>query len=176
MTLLKIFFAFFIAGILGYGGGPAFIPLIENEVVERFGWMTVEQFSEVLAFGNALPGSIATKMAGYIGYDVGGIPGLLVAVFAMVAPSLILMIVLLNTIKKHKDSPKVKRMTTYIRPVVAVLLGTMAYKFFLSSYHGVGLFQTLFIGGISFLLMEKVRIHPAFVIGGALVYGSIFLR
>jgi len=56
MIYIKIFWAFFIPGILGYGGGPASIPLIENEVVDRYDWMTVNEFSEVLAMGNALPG------------------------------------------------------------------------------------------------------------------------
>ena len=73
MIYLQIFFAFFIPGILGYGGGPASIPLIEHEVVDQYEWMTTSEFSEVLALGNALPGPIAPKMAGYIGYDIGGI-------------------------------------------------------------------------------------------------------
>ena len=63
MIYVEIFLAFFIPGIVGYGGGPASIPLIEYEVVERYGWLTVDEFAEVLALGNALPGPIATKMA-----------------------------------------------------------------------------------------------------------------
>ena len=63
----EIFVAFFIPGIVGYGGGPASIPLVENEVVGRYSWMTVNEFSEMLAIANSLPGPIATKMAGYIG-------------------------------------------------------------------------------------------------------------
>lgn len=94
MTYWHIFLAFFIPGIVGYGGGPASIPLVQNEVVNRYGWLTVSEFSEVLALGNALPGPIATKMAGYIGYQQGGILGSIVGIFATVAPSLILMIVL----------------------------------------------------------------------------------
>ncbi len=78
MILWKIFIAFFIPGILGYGGGPASIPLVENEVVSRFHWMSVSEFSKVLALGNSLPGPIATKMAGYIGFEVGGVAGSLV--------------------------------------------------------------------------------------------------
>lgn len=60
MIYWEIFLAFFIPGILGYGGGPASIPLVENEVVHRYGWLSVSEFSEVLALGNALPGPIAT--------------------------------------------------------------------------------------------------------------------
>ncbi|RKJ34138.1 chromate transporter, partial [Butyricicoccus sp. 1XD8-22] len=75
MIYIQIFLAFFYPGILGYGGGPATIPLIEHEVVENYGWMTTSEFSEVLALGNSLPGPIATKMAGFIGYEVGGVLG-----------------------------------------------------------------------------------------------------
>ncbi|MFE8701649.1 chromate transporter [Cytobacillus sp. FJAT-54145] len=175
MIYFDIFLAFFIPGILGYGGGPASIPLIENEVVDRYGWLTVNEFSEVLALGNTLPGPIATKMAGYIGYLEGGVLGAAVGVFATVAPSLILMITLLGLLMKYKESPRVKRMTTYIRPVIAVLLGVMTYDFLFSSYEGVGIWQTLFIGGVSFVLLEKLKVHPAYVIAGSLVYGAFIL-
>lgn len=175
MIYWQIFLAFFIPGILGYGGGPSSIPLVENEVVDRYHWLTVQEFSEVLAFGNALPGPIATKMAGYIGYQQGGIIGALVATFATVAPSLLLMIGLLSILYKFKDSPRVKRMTNYIRPTIAVLLGIMAYDFFFETYQGSGIFQMIFLIGISFLLLEKWKVHPAIVVLGALIYGGLFL-
>ncbi|MBG9542320.1 chromate transporter [Cytobacillus firmus] len=175
MIYVQIFLAFFIPGILGYGGGPASIPLVENEVVDHYGWLTTNEFSEMLAMGNALPGPIATKMAGYIGYEQGGILGAIVGVFATVAPSLILMIALLGLLMKYKESPRVKRMTTYIRPVIAVLLGIMTYDFFFSAYEGAGIWQTLFIGVVSFFLMERLKVHPAYVIAGALVYGGLVL-
>jgi chromate transporter len=175
MIYWKLFLAFFIPGILGYGGGPASIPLVENEVVDRYEWLSVNEFSEVLALGNALPGPIATKMAGYIGYEVGGVFGAIVAVFATVAPSLILMVTLLGLLMKYKESPKVKRLTVLVRPVIAVLLGVMTYDFFFSSYEGLGIWQTLGISLISFVLMERLKVHPAYVIAGALVYGGVFL-
>ncbi|SHG79594.1 chromate transporter [Ornithinibacillus halophilus] len=175
MKYWEIFLAFFIPGILGYGGGPASIPLVENEVVKRYEWMDVQEFSEVLALANSLPGPIATKMAGFIGYNEGGILGAFIGVFAIVAPSLILMVFLLGILYKYKDSPKVKRLTMYVRPVIAILLGLMAYRFFFESYTGIGLFQTIFITLGSYLLIERVKIHPAFVIIGAFVYGGFFL-
>lgn len=175
MLYWEIFLAFFIPGILGYGGGPASIPLVENEVVDRYGWMNVNEFSEVLALGNALPGPIATKMAGYIGYQQGGVLGSLVGIFATVAPSLILMIVLLGFLYKYKDSPKVKRMTTFIRPTIAVLLGMMAFSFFFTSYQDTGIWQSFFLVAISLLLLEKLKVHPALVIVGAMGYGAVFL-
>lgn len=175
MIYIKLFWAFFVPGILGYGGGPSSIPLVEAEVVDRYHWLTVNEFSEVLAIGNSLPGPIATKMAGYIGYDVAGVPGAIVAVFSTVAPSLLLMITLLSLLMKFKNSPRVKRMTIVVRPVIAVLLGIMTYDLFFSAYESIGWLQTMGIGVISFFLMEKMKVHPAYVIAGALLYGGFFL-
>ncbi|WP_026692240.1 chromate transporter [Peribacillus kribbensis] len=175
MLQWKIFLAFFIPGILGYGGGPSTIPLIENEVVDRYGWLTVKEFSEMLALGNSLPGPIATKMAGYIGYEEGGVLGAVTAVFASVAPSLILLIALVGLLYKFKDSPRVKKMTSMVRPAIAVMLGVMACQFFFGSYKDIGSIQTLILMAASFFLMEKVKVHPAFVIVGALGYGALFL-
>lgn len=175
MIFWDIFLAFFIPGIIGYGGGPASIPLIEYEVVHRYGWLTVEEFGEVLALGNAMPGPIATKMAGYIGFEMGGIVGAFVGVFATVAPSLILMIALLSLLMKFKDSPKVKAMTSLVRPTIAVLLGLMTYRFFDSSYTQLGVLQTGALIVVAYVLLEKLKVHPAYVIGGALLYGGFFL-
>ncbi|MFC4557550.1 chromate transporter [Virgibacillus kekensis] len=175
MKYWHIFMAFFIPGILGYGGGPASIPLVENEVVRRYGWMSVQEFSEMLAIANSLPGPVATKLAGYIGYAEGGPIGAVIGVFASVAPSLLLMILLLGILYKYKNSPKVHRLTMYVRPVIAILLGVMAWRFFQTSYEGIGLWQVLLITVSSFLLIERMRIHPAFVIGITLIYGAVFL-
>ncbi|MCM3728273.1 chromate transporter [Neobacillus cucumis] len=175
MIYIQIFIAFFIPSIVGYGGGPASIPLIEHEVVSRYGWVTTGEFSEILALGNALPGPIATKMAGYIGFEVGGVLGAVIAEFATIAPSLILMIVLLQLIFKYKDSPRVKRLSKIVVPTVAILMAGLTYDFIKTSYTSNGLVQTIIIAVVSLLLLEKWKVHPAFVIVGGLAYGALFL-
>lgn len=175
MIYLQIFLAFFIPGILGYGGGPASIPLVEHEVVNRYGWMTTGEFSEVLALANSLPGPIATKMAGYIGFEVGGILGSIVALLATVGPSLFLMIVLLRILYRYKDSPRVKRLSKIVLPAVAVLMGTLTFDFFHTSYKSNGLMETIFITILCLFLLEKWKVHPAFVIVGGLCFGALFL-
>lgn len=173
MIYWHLFLAFFIPGILGYGGGPASIPLVEKEVVDRYEWMTTQEFGEVLALGNALPGPIATKMAGYIGYAEGGVLGAVVALIASVAPSLILMVILMVTLLKYKDSPKVKNITKLVRPVIAVLLGAMTLQFFMTSMDSSGTIQTIVLVVVSYWLLEIRKIHPALVILLALVYGAV---
>lgn len=165
----------FIANILGYGGGPATIPLLEYEVVHRYEWFTVSEFSEMVALGNALPGPIATKLAGYIGYDKAGILGAIVGVFASVTPSMIMMIALLSILLKFKDSPKVKRLTQFVRPTIAVLLGVMTFNFFVNSYESTGFVHTAILGGASYIALEKFKLSPVYVVIGALLYGALLL-
>lgn len=173
MIYWQIFLAFFIPGILGYGGGPASIPLVEKEVVDRYGWMSTQEFGEVLALGNALPGPIATKMAGYIGYMEGGILGSLVGLFGTIAPSLILMLGLMAILFKYKDSAEVKNISKVVKPVIAVLIGFMTLQFVLESQSSLGTIQTVAIMAISYLLLERLKVHPAVVIALALVYGAL---
>ncbi|MFC0302517.1 chromate transporter [Virgibacillus soli] len=175
MIYWKIFLANFVANILGYGGGPATIPLLEHEVVDRYGWFTTQEYSEMVALGNGLPGPIATKLAAYIGYDQGGMLGATIGVFASVAPSLIMMIALLGLLMKYKTSPKVKRLTQIVRPTIAVLLGVMTYDFFFHSYEGVGILHTAMIGILGYFFLEVKKVSPVWVVLGALTYGAIFL-
>ncbi|HEX6593088.1 MAG TPA: chromate transporter [Bacillota bacterium] len=175
MMYWQIFLANFTANLLGYGGGPATIPLLEYEVVHRYEWFTTTEFSEMVALGNGLPGPIATKLAAYVGYAQGGILGAFIGVFASVAPSLVMMIALLGLLMKYKHSPQVKKLTQIIRPTIAVLLGVMTYNFFRDSYVEIGWIHTLIIVVPSYILLEKRRINPVYVVLGALVYGALFL-
>ncbi|MCL2558926.1 MAG: chromate transporter [Turicibacter sp.] len=170
---LELFWAFFTTNILGYGGGPATIPLVQHEVVEVYGWMTEYQFIEMLAAGNALPGPIATKMAGSVGFIVGNWLGVAVALVAAVVPSLILKILLMNFLLKHKDSPRVKRLSTYVKPTIAVLLGMIMIQNVTISFSNLGLIHTVILLAGSFYFLEKRKTHPSLVIGMALVYGGI---
>lgn len=175
MIYLQIFLAFFIPGILGYGGGPASIPLVEQEVVQNYEWMDSQEFAEVLALGNALPGPIATKMAGFIGFEVGGVLGSVVAVTATVMPSLMLMVFLAGLLYRLKGTKKFETLTTLIRPVIAILLGIIAYDFFSNAFTDSGSLHTLILIVASFLMLTKFNVHPALVIIFGLVYGAFLL-
>lgn len=175
MIYWHLFLSFFINNILGYGGGPATIPLIQHDVVAKYGWMTNHEFSNALAFGNSLPGPIATKMAGYIGYEQAGIIGAVIALFATIAPSLIIMILLLNILNRYRDSTRVKRLSTFVLPAITVLMAQLTFDFFETSRQSIGILVTIILAAISFLALEKFKIHPVFVIIVGLVIGGFFL-
>jgi chromate transporter len=175
MIYWDIFWAFFIANLLGYGGGPSTIPLIQNEVVNQYGWMKLSEFGDVLAIANALPGPIATKLAGFIGYELGGVLGAFIALAATILPSAIAVILLFKFVNLFKDSPKVKLMTKSVQPIIAVLLAVMAYQFFLTAFENSGGLHLLLLGAASYITLNKLKIHPSIVIACALFYGGIFL-
>lgn len=173
MTLLKIFWAFFISNILGYGGGPATIPLIQQQVVDQYNFMTNEEFANVLAVANALPGPIATKLASFIGYEEAGVIGVIIANIATIAPSAIAIILLLRVVNHFKESKVIAGMTGFIQPVIAVLMLQITFDFWSISVNSIGNIQSIIIGLVSLLAIGKFKIHPAIVILIAFVYGAI---
>ncbi|GHB20644.1 chromate transporter [Salinicola rhizosphaerae] len=175
MIYWDLFLAFFIPNIVGYGGGPAIIPLIENEVVGHYGWMTSQQFAETLALGNTLPSPIATKMAGYIGYDVAGIGGSAIATFATVAPSLLLMLVALGTLYRYRDSIKVKSMSQWVRPVIMVLMGYLTWSFLNEGATDAGWLHTAVIAAVAVAMLWRFRLHPVWAVLFGLAYGALLL-
>ncbi|RSD24997.1 chromate transporter [Mesobacillus subterraneus] len=165
MKQADLFLAFFRVGILGYGGGPSSIPLVHKEVVEKYKWMDSDEFGDILALGNALPGPIATKMAGYIGYRVGGVLGMINALAATIIPTIIMMIVLLTVLNSYKEEPWVKGMAEAVVPVVAVMLAVLTWDFIKKSGKsklGWGWTAVALIG--SLILMQFLNLHPAILI------------
>ncbi|MGP9687365.1 chromate transporter [Halomonas sp. AOP25-F1-15] len=175
MIYWDLFLAFFIPNIIGYGGGPAIIPLIEAEVVGRYGWMTSQAFAETLALGNALPSPIATKMAGYVGYEVAGVGGAFVSIAATVIPSLLLMLGALGLLYRHRESPRVKRMSQWVRPVIAMMMAWLTLGFLLEGINASGVIHTLIIGIVAAIALIRFKTHPAFVVIGALIYGALII-
>jgi len=175
MIYLQIFWVFFISNILGYGGGPSIVPLIQHEVVTINAWLTAYEFAEIFAMGNALPGPIAPKLAAYIGFSQGGVLGSFIGLVATVMPSVILMVLLMGLLKRFKDSPQVQRLTRYIRPTIAVLIIEMAVLNLFSAWVGIGPVHMLVLGLASLLCLTKLKINPALMVLGALIYGAVFL-
>lgn len=159
--------------MLGYGGGPSSIPLVHKEVVDKYKWMNDDEFSDVLALGNTLPGPIATKMAGYIGYRVAGILGTITAVLATIIPTIVLMIVLLTSLASFKDQPWVMGMTKAVVPVVGVMLATLTWDFFKKSKETLGWMNASVVIVASFVLMELIGIHPAILIASLLLFALL---
>ena len=172
-TWLNLFLTFTKIGVLGYGGGPAMIPLIQEAVVEGHTWMTDEEFIDTLAMGNTLPGPIATKMSFFIGYKVGGWVGAFLALTGLLWPSLVLMMVLGLAFMRFKDMPFAQAMLTAVRPVVVALLAYTVYTVFPKSIKN---WHTALIAVVAFAAVAFLNVHPALTILAAAILGLIVYR
>ncbi len=156
-------------GVTGYGGGPSTIPLIEFEAVKKYKWMNEDEFVEILALANTLPGPIATKMAAYIGYKVKGYLGATVAILTHILPSIIAMIALLGVLYKFKESPFVSGMVQGVTPVIGFMLLEMAYRFFQNGRKGLGLPIMLSLSVVSLIFVQFLGLHPGILIAVFLI-------
>lgn len=171
--LLDLLMAFTRASNLGFGGGPAVVPLIKIEVVERYHWLTNAQFTDALAVGNALPGPIATKLAGYVGYQVSGWLGVLAAVIGTILPTVLAVILLTGFLMKYSNSPILKGMLKGVRPVVVVLIAQTAFDM------GIGSFPNLTTWGIAVVTVVSLywfKLHPALIIVLSMAFGLLVFR
>ena len=171
----EIVFAMLRTGVFGYGGGPAIIPLFRHEAVTRYHWVDDAEFGEILAFANVLPGPVATKMSVYLGYHRKGVPGALVAVLTHILPSTIAMIALFGVYAVLKHSKVVQGMMAAVSPVVAVMLGVMAYEFVKKAWKGLGGVWAVVFGVIAFVLLKIVHLNAGILVLLFLAYGSVHL-
>ena len=91
MLYLQLFISFFKIGLFGFGGGLAILSLIQMEV-EQHGWMSQQEFVDIVAVSQVTPGPIGINCATYVGYTAGGLWGSVLATSAIVLPSLIIML------------------------------------------------------------------------------------
>ena len=168
-TYWHLFLAFFRVGILGFGGGPTVVPLIQHEVVKKYCWLNDDDFSQILAIGNVLPGPIITKLAGYIGYRVKGIVGCVIAIIASVVPTVILLIVILEILVKYRDNVYIAGMIGAIFPVVAVMMAVMAYEFLQKSWQDLKTLKFIIILAIVTVALW-LKVSPPVIIIATIIF------
>lgn len=131
MLYLQLFYTFFLIGLFGFGGGYAMISMIQGEVVTNHHWMTMGEFTDIVAVSQMTPGPIGINSATYVGYtaivNAGGthwmgILGSATASFAVVLPSFILMLLISKFLMKYKHHPMVEHVFAGLRPAVVGLL------------------------------------------------------
>lgn len=163
----NVFIAFTRSSNLGFGGGPATIPLMQNEVVKRYHWMTDEEFADALAVGNALPAPIATKMAALIGYKVAGWLGALMGLLGTVAPTLIVVVLLSHFIMIYAHSLELKAMLKAVRPVVVVLIAQTAISMGKKSFPHKATWGIAVVAAV----LLYFNVHPAIIIVASMIFG-----
>jgi len=190
MIYLYLFITFFEIGLFGFGGGYGMLSLIQTETVVHHHWLSTAEFTNIVAISQMTPGPIGINSATYCGYtavhNAGyngamAVLGSFTATFALVLPSLILMILISKMFLKYMDTPVVQNIFTALPPVVVGLLAAATLllmnkeNFSLPSVNpwqfwiSVALFVATFVG------TKFVKINPIKMILFAAFAGLILL-
>ena len=168
MIYLQLFWAYLKIGIFGFGGGYAMLSMIEFEVVDHYGWMSIEEFSDMVALSQMTPGPVSINIATFIGYTVGGFWGSMVATAAIVIPSLLLLVFVLRFLFKNKENYIVKTTLSSMKPVIAGLIFVAALmmmnpeSFADAGLHGSNI--SVIICAVSFIATYFAKINPILLI------------
>ncbi|AYJ88522.1 MULTISPECIES: chromate transporter [Bacillus] len=175
-SYIELIIAMVRTGILGFGGGPSVIPLIRHEAVVKYQWINDDEFGETLAIANALPGPIATKMSAYLGYRLKGVSGAIVATAAHILPTCLAMVALVTLVSVLSSSQIIQNMIGAVTPVIAVLLGIMAYEFGQKALKGFGMIFGIVLFLLAFIGLQVLSIHPGIIVMIFLLYGAFHFK
>ena len=122
MIYLQLFISYLKIGFFGFGGGYAMLSLIQNEIVGQRGWLTASEFADIVAISQITPGPIAINSATYIGYEIAGVWGSVVATIAVCLPALTVMLMITKFFLALKDNTYVKGVVSGMKPVVVGMI------------------------------------------------------
>jgi len=171
MILLKFCLILFVVNSLTIGGGFMMLPVLHKEFVEKYHWITNQEFLDAIAIGQITPGPL-TVMNAVIGYKISGLTGAFLAMVSSYLPCIIIVTLACRYYFHYKESVIVNSSFQGIKPAVIGLLAAVAIP--LGSASIVDLI-TFSIAVITFVVIAFTRIDPTFVIVGAGIIGALFL-
>ncbi len=161
MIILQLYLAFMKIGLFSIGGGYVMLPLIQKEIIEVRGWLTLPEFLDILAVAEMTPGPIAINSATFIGFRTAGFAGALLATAGVVTPSLILMVLAASILKRFYENRWVQAAFSGLRPaVIALIIGAAVFVGRASLVD----IKSVAIGTAVFLILIFSRLHPIFVL------------
>ena len=182
MLLLKLFFAFIQVGMFSVGGGYAAIPLIQEQIVNIYGLMSMEEFSDLITVAEMTPGPISINSATFVGLRIAGIPGVLLCSIGCIIPSFCICLTLAHFYYKYRTVSGVQVVLGSLRPAVVALIGSAGASILM-----LGLFQTdiknvvlgnirlveLGIFVIALFILRKFKVSAISIILGSGVIGTL---
>ena len=172
MIYLELFLIFLGIGAFTFGGGYAILPLIQDAVAAK-GWLTEEELVNFMAVSESTPGPFAINMSTYVGMEVGGLPGAVIATTGVVLPSFIIILIVAKFFAKFKENFVVKGCMSGLKAAVIGMIGTAVLStgmtvffpagFALATFTTVSFLGALAIFGGS-LIMALKKVHPIVII------------
>ena len=164
---IEAFTIFFKIGAFTIGGGYAMVPLIENEIVTKRGWIAKEDFIDLLAISQSAPGILAVNISIFIGYRLRGIRGSIITALGTVLPSFLIIL----AIALFFHNIYVERIFKGIRPAVVALIAAPTFSMAKSAKINR---HTIWIPVVSALLIWLLGFSPIWIIIAAGIGGYLF--
>ena len=189
MIFLQLFLVFSKIGIVGFGGGYAMLSLIQDDVVNKHGWLSSAEFTDIVAVSQMTPGPLGINMATYVGYtsvvNAGYSTGLamlgsLLATLSILWLPFILMIVVSRFLLKHKESPIIKSIFAGLRPTIVGLVAAAALVLMNAENFGAprtALLQfvvSLILFALAFISVYRFKVSPLKILALAGIFGMVF--
>ncbi|MDR1557374.1 MAG: chromate transporter [Tannerellaceae bacterium] len=183
MIFLELFWVYIKIGLFNFGGGYAMLSLIQDEVVDGHKWVTMQEFTDIVAISQMTPGPIGINSATYIGYTTvlnAGYPpeaailGSCLATLAVCLPSFILILIISYYFARFRNNKFVEAAFLGLRPATVGLIAAAALLL-MNSENFID-YKSFLIFVSAFLLIWKLKIHPILTIAlaglaGFLLYG-----
>ena len=183
LTLLwQLYWSFFQVGLFSIGGGYAALPLIQQQVIDAHGWLTMSEFLDVLTISQMTPGPIAINSATFVGTRIAGAPGAIIATIGCVTPSCIIVLFMAWLYKKYSNLLIVKGILSGLRPAVVALIACAGVSIFITALWGenplsLALQHLDWISGIIFLLclfsLRRFKLNPIYAMLLSGVLGAV---
>ena len=179
MTYLQLFFSFLQVGLFSVGGGYAAIPLIQSQVVEKYGWLTLQEFSDLITIAEMTPGPIAINSATFVGIRIADLGGAVVATIGCILPSCLIVSLLAHLYFRYKNLAMMQSVLASLRPAVVALIASAGLSILgmvLFGKTGIDLNQINWLGAAlfagAFALLRKYKWNPIVTM---VLCGAVFL-
>ncbi|MFR1908217.1 MAG: chromate transporter [Clostridium neonatale] len=183
--LLKLFFAFIQVGLFSVGGGIAAIPLIQAQIVNIYGLMTIAEFSDLVTIAEMTPGPISINASTFVGTKVAGQFGAFVCTLGCIIPSFIICLTLAHFYYKYRSFGGIKTVLAALRPAIVALIGSAGASilmlglfqsdissFAVSDFRGI---EFILFGGCLYILRKYKASAITIIFGSGLVGTLLYL-
>lgn len=175
MSYLDLFLSFFQIGLFSFGGGMAAMPLIQAQVVDRHGWLTMAEFTDLITISEMTPGPIAVNSSTFVGTRIGGTLGAFVATFGCILPSCLIVSLLAWLYFRYRNLSYIQGTLQGLRPAIVALIASAGLSILTLALQGESginwLGALLFLA--AFLVLRKWKTDPIYVMLGCGVLGGI---
>ena len=178
MIYWQLFYNFFLIGALCFGGGYAVIPFIQDTVTAN-GWMSTNEFLNMIAVAESTPGPVSINTATYVGFKLAGLSGAAMATFGFCLPAFIIVVALSAFLKTERGSRLMKKLMVGIKPVVVGMIFFASITIARAIFSAVGISMDglidLAIIIVSFVAIRKFKANPIILIAIGAVCGIFIL-